>query len=539
MRTSVQPVPTATVDFGVPVSPPTAHHPVAARMASRLAVPVMAAMGAVLIALSLPPADITPCAWFCLVPFLFAIRSCRTAARSAACSIVFVLVFGAVFSSWLPGTIETFFHKSPLVAWLSALGVYAAFGLVPLGLFAALTHAMLQRQSAGAILIGIPCLWVGAELFRVHLLGGLPWALLGHAFYRNPTLIQIGDVTGVFGVSFVVAMVNTGLLLALVAPGQGRRTVLPLLAAIVLVGVIWLYGRARVAAAPVGSPIAVGILQPNRAPVYNWTRLEADRTLLSYLRLTREHFAGQDVDIVLWPENAIPMYPERDRPLQSRLARLTRELGAPLILGAPGAPRDGDERTVFIGAHMITPAGLVGTYHKQRLVPFAEFSPVPRQPTLDPETVFGTGSEPTIFTHAGITWGPTICLDFMFSDVVRATVQAGAQVLVNLSNDSWLAAGGPGAAIQQHAQAVFRAVESKRDVVRATTTGISAVVTATGEIRGLLGEGEIGALITTVTPRSDLTVYTRWGDVFALGCVVLGLICSLRALRTRRSDPDA
>jgi len=539
MTTSAHPAPAAIVDFAVPAPPTAADHTRVAHVASRLAVPAMAAVGAVLIALSLPPADITPLAWVCLLPFLLAIRSCRSATRSVACSIVFVLIFGAVFSAWLPGTIEAFFDKSPLVAWLSALGVYAAFGLVPLGLFAALAHVMLRRQSAGAILIGIPCLWVGAELLRVHLLGGLPWALLGHAFYRNPTLIQIGDVTGVFGVSFVAAMVNTGLFLALAGPGHGRRTLGPLLVALGVVAVTCLYGRARITATPAAAPIAVGILQPNRPPVYNWTRLEADRALLGYLRLTREHFADQDVDIVLWPENAIPMYPERDHSLQTRLVRLTRQLGAPLILGAPGAPRDGDETTVFIGAHMITPAGLVGTYHKQRLVPFAEFSPVPRQPTLDPDTIFGTGSEPTIFTHAGIAWGPTICLDFMFSDVVRATVQAGAQVLVNLSNDSWLAAGGPGAAIQQHAQSVFRAVESKRDVARATTTGISAVVTATGEIRGLLGEGEVGALITTVTPRSDLTVYTRWGDAFALGCVALGLVCALGARRTHRSDLDA
>jgi apolipoprotein N-acyltransferase len=508
-------------------------------MASRLAPPGMAAVGAVLIGLSLPPADITPFAWICLVPFLIAIRSCRSAPRSVACSIIFVLIFGSVFSAWLPGTIEAFFHKSPLVAWLSALGVYAAFGLVPIGLFAALAHATLRRESAVAILIGIPCLWVGAELFRVHLLGGLPWALLGHAFYRYPILIQIGDITGVFGVSFMVAMVNAGLFLAIAGPSGGRRTLVPLLVATGVVALVCLYGRARMAAAPAGPSLAVGILQPNRLPVYNWTRLEADRALISYLRLSMQHFTDRDVDIILWPENAIPVYPERDRPLQSRLARLTRQLGAPLILGAPAAPRDGDESTVFIGAHLITPAGLAGTYHKQRLVPFAEFSPVPRQPTLDPGTVFGTGTEPTIFTHAGIKWGPTICLDFMFSDVVRATVQAGAQVLVNLSNDSWLAAGGPGAAIQQHAQSVFRAVESKRDVARATTTGISAVVTATGEVRGLLGEGEIGALITTVTPRSELTVYTRWGDAFALGCAVLGLLCALGAPRTRRSDLDA
>jgi apolipoprotein N-acyltransferase len=500
------------------------------RLAALFAVPALAALSAVLISLALPPADVSLCAWVCLVPLLLAIRSCRTAIGSALCSTVFVLLFGTLFARWLPGTITAFFGLSPVAAWVSALTVYAAFGFLPIGLSAVLAHRLLRRRGWLAILAGVPALWVAAELFRVHLLGGLPWALLGHALYRQPTLIQIADLAGVFGVSFMIAAVNVGVLLAIRGPSGGRGTVIPLTIALGLVGAAWLYGNVRLRdmtrQAGNRPTIAVGVLQPNRPPVYRWSRVAADRALISYFGLTRRHLAGQDLDLIIWPENAIPLYPERDGQLQARLARFTEALGAPLIFGAPGIGGDSDASGSFNAAHLILPtAGLAGTYRKQRLVPFAEYPPLAKKLAADgPARVFLSGNSPVVFDVDGVRWGPTICLDFVFAHVVRATVRAGAEVFVNLSNDSWLAAGGSGAAQQQHAQAVFRAVENRRDVVRATTTGISAAVAATGIPQAVLDEGQAGALVAHVTPRQTVTFYTIWGDAFGVSCALLSIV---------------
>ena len=499
-----------------------------AKLASILTCPALAAVSAILISLSLPPIDFHVVAWFCLVPFFLAIRSCRTPVRSALCSIVFVLSFGSVFAQWLPGTVAVFFRLSAATAWLSALAVYAAFGIIPIGLFAALAHVLIRQRSPWRILAGVPMLWVGAELFRVHLLGGLPWALLGHALYSKPALIQVADFAGVFGVSFLIATVNAGIFLALVNTQSVRRGLAPLVVAVSLVGVAWLYGSMRLAQVSTYDSerkVAVGLLQPNRAPVYRWTRVAADRALLTYLRLSQRQFEGKDLALIVWPENAIPLYPERDSNLQARLAQFTETMGAPLVLGAPGSPEDGAGSKAFNAAHMITPTGgLVATYRKRRLVPFAEYSPVATAEAGDgPSSAFVAGEEAVVFTSGGVRWGPTICLDFVFADVVRASVRAGAEVLVNLSNDSWLVAGGQGAAEQQHAQAVFRAVENRRDVLRATTTGISAALSATGVPQAVLGEGEVGGLIAQVTPRQELTIYTRWGDLFAVACAALGV----------------
>jgi apolipoprotein N-acyltransferase len=289
--------------------------------------------------------------------------------------------------------------------------------------------------------------------------------------------------------------------------------------------------------APRAARISVGVLQPNRPPVYRWTPIAADRALIAHLRLSQQHLGDTEVDVIVWPENAIPSYPERDPHLEARLARFAETMDAALILGAPGTGDDATDPTAFNAAHLIVPErGLTATYHKRRLVPFAEYRPVVGPPARGgPAQAFTVGDEPEVFAINGVRLGPTICLDFVFADIVRASVRAGAQVLVNLSNDSWLAAGGPGAAAQQHAQAVFRAVENRRDVVRATTTGISAALSAAGVPLATLDEGRAGAFVADVTPRDQESFYTRWGDLFAVCCAVLGIVTVIG--RRRESKP--
>jgi apolipoprotein N-acyltransferase len=510
--------------------------------------PLLAAASAVLIALALPPRDVSYLPWVCLVPLFEALRRARSAGASVLTCVVFVLVFGSLFASWLPGTVTAFFAESSARAWLWALGVYAVFGIPCYGPFVLLSRPLLGRAaSPWVLLLGIPALWVAAELLRARLFGGLPWALLGHALYRHAAWVQTADLAGVSGVSFVLATANAGLFVA--ARGLAtadRRASAPGAAAALVVLLAWGYGQWRLqdsapgylGARSVSEPrsVSVGILQPNQPPVYRWTRMAADRALAAYARLTRQYFRPGEVALVVWPENALSFYVDRDSQLQAQLAQLASSIGSGLIVGAPAAESDDATATAFNAAYLIVPStGLRGAYRKRRLVPFAEYRPAVPGIALGNEAdrTFIAGSDPTVFELGGVRWGPTICLDFMFADVVRSTVRAGAAVLVNLSNDSWLTAGGPGAAAQQHAQAVFRAVENRRDVVRATTTGISAVITAAGHVEALLDEGHAGALRARVVPRHDLTVYTRYGDVFGFACGILGVSLGLGCARGR------
>ena len=494
-------------------------------------VPALALAGGAIYALAQPPFDRTAVCWVCLVPVLAAIAACRTARGGALCGLAFALLFSAIEAGWLPGAIAVFFGTSAVVGWLGALAVYLAFAGVPYALFGALAQRLLRRSRTLACLLGVPALVVLTEWVRTHVLWGLPWGLLGHALAGVPALIQIADVSGIAGVSFVIALVNGALLGALHARTL-RAAVTPVVVALGVVGGVWCYGGARLAAldaGAVGRAVRVGVLQPNQAPVYHATAVSGDRTLQNLVRLSQQNFGGGKVDLVVWPEYAVPLYLERDAAAGRTLQRLAATLGAPRIVGAP-ATTDDEPRRYFNAAHLITPAGgATALYRKRRLVPFAEYPPVGFRGTGG--TVFSAGDAPVLFDAAGVQWGPTICLDVIYPAVVRQTVRAGAEVLVNLSNDSWLAARGGGAAAQQLDQTIFRAVETRRDIVRATTTGISAVVDAGGRPRVMLGERQAGGVVALVQPRHDRTPYTRAGDLFVGLCLlaVLGLAWRGRA----------
>jgi apolipoprotein N-acyltransferase len=481
--------------------------------------PALAATAGGLYALAQPPADLPHVAWVALVPLLAAVRRSASPSRAAGCGLLFAIVFSALVAGWLPGSVHAFFSSSPVVAWFVALAVYLVFAGVPFALFGAFAHRLLAASPA-TILVGVPALYVGAELLRARVLGGLPWALLGHALHASPSLIQVADLGGVFAVSFLIGFVNAAALLALTG-SRRRDAVLPAAAAIGLVVAVALYGHARLAAVAesAGGTVRVAIVQSNEAPAYRATQMAVDRALATYLRLSRDAFGPQRPDVVVWPENAIPVYLDHDPTARRRVSAFADATGSSVILGAPS--RDEAGTRFFNAAHLVTPGGGPGaTYLKQRLVPFAEYSPL-RGGAATGGTEFSAGDAPTTFTVGPATWGPTICLDVIYGDVVRRTVLAGAEVLVNLSNESWLAAGGGGAAAQQVSQAIFRAVETRRDVVRAATTGLSGVIGANGIPRALLAEGKAGTLGVLISPRRSLTFYTRHGDVFAWGCVAL------------------
>ncbi len=505
---------------------------------ARLVPAALAGASGLLYTLAQPPADLTHIAWICLVPVLGAIGACRSWRGAALCGLGFAMVFSALVAGWLRGAIGGFFAVSPLLGWLGAGAVYLLFAGGPFALFGALAHGLLRSRHAAASLAGVPALWVATELVRAHVAGGLPWALLGHALYRSTTLIQIADLAGVSGVSFVIVLVNTALLVALRRARRGAAVV-PLGVALAAVGGAWLYGHARLAGEaemPAAPAVRVGVLQPDQAPAYHVTQVTGDRAFLTHARLSQQYFRGGTADLVVWPENAIPFYLERDPRAETRLTSLADALGAALIVGAPAA--EGSPPRYFNAAHLVVPgAGVTGLYRKQRLVPFAEYRPLGWDGAAAAGTpAFSAGDAPVVFSAAHTRWGPSICLDIIYADLVRRSVLAGAEVLVNLSNDSWLAAGGGGAAAQQFAQTVFRAVENRRDVVRAATTGISAVVGADGVPRAVIPEHRAGAFVALVHARRGLTPYTRCGDAFAVGCVLLAAVVLARAGAARRRD---
>ena len=487
--------------------------------------------GAAIYALALPPFGWSMLAWTSLVPVLLAVRGRRPLAAYA-----YGLLFGTAgclaVAWWLPQAAVRYLELS----WPVALVALLAFALVlaapTVGLFAAGASSMLRGRHPAVAHIAVAALWTATELFRARVLAQ-PWGLLGYSQHAHPWLIQVAAVTGVYGVSFLLALGNVALAdaLAVLCAGHGLRAAATTLALpTVLTGVVVLIGA--LASTGESGPVAtqpVMVVQTNVPPAYNWTEAYAQRQLGAHLAASDTGARDAHPALIVWPEHAVTEYLESQPMLAAQLATFARRHRTDLLFGAP---RYADGHT-YNSTLLITAGGQSGGhYDKRHLVLFAEQHPfhAPATGELDdnPEE-FTSGTQPGVL-QSFVPLGVSICHEILYPELLRDDVRAGAALLVNVSNDGWVD-GGYGTAAPQHlAMAIFRAVETHRYLARAATTGISAIIDPYGHVLAQLGAGRSGVVVAPVAGRTELTPYVRLGDAFAFGCALV----AVAALRSRR-----
>ena len=489
-------------------------------------------VGAALYALALPPFGWSALAWVALVPLLLAVR--RSDARAA---FGYGLLFGTAglcaVAWWLPQAVVRYVTLSWPLALFGLLAFSVLLMAPTVGLFAAGAAAILRGRKPLRAQIAVAALWTATELFRARVLGQ-PWALLGHSQYGHPWLIQVAAVTGVYGISFLLALGNVAVADALALVGAGRglpaaATTLALPA--VLTGAVALGGAL---ATPAGSDgVAtwpVMVVQTNVPPAYRWTEAYAGRQLAAHLAVSETGARGAHPALIVWPEHAVTQYLETQPVLAAQLATFARRHQADLLFGVP---RYADGHT-YNSTRLITAAGLNGGYYdKRHLVLFAERRPFGAAATerSDNPEHFTAGTVPGVL-QSFVPVGVSICHEILYPELIRDDVRAGAALLVNVSNDGWVD-GGYGTAGPQHlAMAIFRAVETRRYLVRAATTGISGVIDPYGRVVAQLAAGSSGVVTAPVAGRSELTPYVRMGDAFAFGCALVA-VAALRARRRR------
>ena len=514
-------------------------------MKTRLLDAALVVIGGLLYGLALPPHDLNLAAWITLVPLL-AVAARTTTLGAFAAGFAYGTVFFSVTVAWVLDTVATYFQTGVLEAIVFSAAICLLFVSVYVGLFAIGARTLL-REHRWLALVGVPGLWITCELARATLLTGLPWELLGHSQWNVRPLIQIADLAGVYAVSYLVAFVNVGIYLALrelaCAPGRttALRATLPLAAGLALVAIDLGYGMWRLsieAKRPQKAGALVAIVQGNQEPTWTWERSRAHRDLVRYSRLTQQALAELGPDLVVWPEYALTLYPGVDPIVKPALERIASRAPGGLVLGAPrieeGAPRTRYFNSVF----HVPPNGPISAYDKIRLVPFAEYSPLGVSEAVagQEDRTFGAGTRSNVLPSAVGRLGPLICYEIIFPRLTRNLVHAGAELLINLANDGWLDRSGLGASAQHLSMTVFRAIESRRYVVRATTSGISAFVDPTGRVYGHLGAGRTGIASGRVYPRNDHTRYSTYGDVFA---ILAGFISILALIYVRRPGRDA
>jgi apolipoprotein N-acyltransferase len=440
-------------------------------------------------------------AFFALVPWLLALDRATTLREALVAGALMSITFVALVFSWLPATAQGYAHAaSPLPAWLVML--VAAPLIEPQFLaFALVRHLVRQsprpRPALRAALAGA-CVYVAAEL----LLPKLFFDTLGQGLYPSLRLRQAADIAGVHGLTLLLLLVNEGIAATIRESAAGRRRLLPLAGALGLVLLGYAYGSLRYAQIQARSgapPLVVGLVQAN---ITNYDKMRAEKGAFETVRAILDtHYALSDEmgaahpDLLLWPETVYPT--TFGSPRSEAGAAFDEEIGAfvaqrdvPLVFGAYDTEGSREFNAAFFLARQKDGHVGVGRYRKRMLFPLTEWVPGALDSAFLRELLpwtghweRGPGPEVVRLDLRGgrlISLLPLICYDALFPDFVAEAASKEADLIVTLSNDSWFP---DERAPRLHLlSAAFRSVETRLPQVRATNSGISAMITPLGEI---------------------------------------------------------
>jgi len=420
------------------------------------------------------------------------------------------------------GGLNSFSAGGVLLLFSLYLGLYhGAFGLL---------MSLLARASAGIRwpLVCAPFLWVAVELARTRL-SGFPWDLLGIAQVDNVPLAHLATVTGAYGLSFEIMVVNVALAAALLVHRSKRNPLLwaALAAALVLQAGRWL--------APAQFPVnrAARLVQQN-IPVLqgaDWTKDYFEQTVHELVKLSLPEPQAEPAlppQLIVWPESPAPFY-GTDPVFRDAVSNLARTANSWVLVGNLGTRNAGqtpEQATeIYNSASLVSPAGeWTARYDKIHLVPFGEYLPFKRvfgfAGGLTKEVGdFAAGSSRAPLPAGDEKLGVFICYESIFPDEIRKLAKNGAQVFVNISNDGWY--GDSGAYAQHLKQARMRAIENARWLLRDTNTGVTASIDPAGRVVQSADRKVRTALAAGYALSNVTTFYTRWGDWFAYLCAII------------------
>lgn len=503
----------------------------------------LVASSALLSVLSFPNFDLWWLAWIGLSPLIFVVAKTGKALTSFLLGLLWGTIFFYGTCWWLT---YPMIHYGHVPRWLAypLLLLPVAFGaLFPAVACAAVARVVSRFGPAGAL--SAPLIWVSFEWLR-YAVTGLLWNALGYSQAFHPLLIQTAGWGGVYAVSFILVSVNAVIAYALWQPT--RRAVGVMLSVFVLCVVMNALAALSSAVPSANSnpqtTIVVSV-QPN-VPMDGIDRSEHSELLQRHLELSatglayRVNSPSGSPRLVIWPESPMNFQYSNDAQLQNVVSSFARTNRTAMLLNSlEPAPNGGG----YNSALLINEEGRIAAqYDKIRLMPFGEYVPLPRWLPGSGSVrgivgEFTHGSSHTLMPLGAFRAGVFICIEASHPEIARTFTNTGADVLINISNDGYL---GTTPVMRQHlANAIFRAVENDRELVRVTNSGISAFVGADGSVHDATNGFQEAVRTWTVSRHGGATFYSRRGDFFVYACALIALGVVSATFMNRRKGTHA
>jgi len=503
----------------------------------------MAVLSSLLLILAFPNFNLWVLAWIGVVPLMLAVaRSPQMQVRAFLLGWITGTIFFYGTCYWLTYSMIRYGHIPAVISYLLLAPVALVVGLFP-ATFGLLLARLLARFGLRALLAA-PLLWVALEWTRLGVTGQL-WNAIGYSQAYVPHLIQAASWGGVYAVGFLILTVNAALAFLLLR--RTKSAVGILLATIFCIALmtVWqdFFGFDPAVNSDATRNYVVAV-QPNVPMEPQASVAETEALIARHLSLSEsalnELKDSSAPRVVIWPESPMNFMYARDSQFREMLAEFTTKNRTSVIFNAlEPAPAGGS----YNSAVLVNEEGrLVVQYDKIRLLPFGEYIPLPRWlpgANLVPVMVgdFTPGAQYPLLPVGQTRAGIFICFESAFPSIARRFAKDGADVLINISNDGYL---GPTPVMRQHlANTIFRAVENNRPVVRVTNTGITAYITARGEVLDATGGFETATRTWNVTRArgGSQTFYTRHGDLLVGICAAISLLLIIISLKSQAPTP--
>lgn len=486
-------------------------------------------LSSILLILSFSPFDFFFLAWVSFLPFFFFLYNAKDNKTVVKGGFLFGFIYFLGNTYWIYHSLYFYGSVPLLMSYLVVILLAIYLALYPLT-FSVIYKNLLKNNLPTSLYA--PFLWVSLEVLRNYLLTGFPWALIGYSQYKFILISQIADITGIYGVSYLIILFNCFIFDIFIF--RRHKLIYPLVPyytiifSTIFVLIIFIfsiiYGLKKLNETESNDTVKVTIIQGSIPQDEKWDYKKVEEIFNIYKNLTLQS-KQYNPNLIVWPETALPFVFEKNKYFTSELIHFINEERIYLLFGSI-MERQKDKYTN--SAVLIDPNGVTAYYYdKIHLVPFGEYVPLRKILFFIDKLTVGVGDyQPGEGYNVAITpfgrFATLICYESIFPGQVRKFYQKGGNFIVNITNDGWF--GNTSGPYQHFSMAVFRAIENRKPLVRAANSGISGFIDSKGRIINKTKLFERTYLIENIKINDKISFYTKYGDIFAYICIVISLI---------------